>query len=144
MSVEVLEGLRRAQRVSLAVKDNRTAVLGYWVDEELNVALLESGPFLLHVPRAAPNDVVVGSGPFTHKFSLRGTPRPRPGVVFDTSTAAADSFWSRLLGVVREGDVIRLGDDHDNPGLVLLHVYANKSRVASIRVPRKRPAQSVA
>jgi uncharacterized SAM-dependent methyltransferase len=66
------------------------------------------------------------------------------GVVFDTSMAAADSFWNRLLSVLRVGDVIRLGEDHDKPAMVLLHVYADRSRVASIRLPRHRQARSVA
>ncbi len=140
LTPEVLAGFRRAQRVSLAVKDNRTAVLGFWVGDELQVALIESEPLVMLVRRGPPLDL----GGSIQKFSPRHATRPVGGVLFDTDAAGADAFWSRLLGLLREGDIVRLGEDHDKPGLVLLHVYVDKSRVASIRVPRNHQARSVA
>jgi hypothetical protein len=140
LTADLLLGLRRADRASLAVKDDRTAAFGFWVGDELGVALIESDPLIMQVRRLAPADV-----PGT---MLRFSPRPaqrRPrGVVFDTHTAAMESFWSRLLGLVRPEDILRLGQDFDKPGRLLLHVYANQSRVASMRVPLTGHAQSVA
>ena len=142
LTPEVLDGLRQAQRVSLAGKDSRTAVLGFWIGEELSVALIDSDSLLLEIRRVTPGDI---SGAI-HTFKPR--PRPSPSashrVVFDTQSAATDPFWSRLLGVLREGDVVRLANDDAKPGMLLLHVYANQSRVASLRLPRSHQARSVA
>jgi len=49
LTPDVLESLRRADRVSLAIKDNRTAVLGFWIADELRVALIDAEPLLLQV-----------------------------------------------------------------------------------------------
>jgi hypothetical protein len=49
LTPDVLESLRRADRGSLAIKDNRTAVLGFWIADELRVALIDAEPQLLQV-----------------------------------------------------------------------------------------------
>jgi len=140
LTPEVLDSLRRAQRVSLAVKDMRTAVLGFWMGEELSVALIDSDSLLLEIRAVTAGDI---SGAI-HTFKPRPTPPPAHRVVWTTQSAATDPFWSRLLGVLREGDVVRLANDQDKPGMLLLHVYANQSRVASLRLPRSHQARSVA
>src|SRR5262249_34195594 len=62
-------------------------------------------------------------------------PAPFRGVVYDVPNAAADQFWDRLLGLLRVGDVLRLDQDRDRPTQPVLHVYADGTRVASLRIP---------
>lgn len=142
LTADVLEGLRRSQRVSLAVKDLRTAALGFWVGDELTVALIDSDPLLLHIRRVSRADLSAGQ---MHVFRPQGV-RPKPGVIFSTENAGSDAFWSRLSGVLREGDTLRLAEDFDKPGLVQVQVFAGGSRVASLRLPRRQllNARSVA
>ncbi len=140
LTSEVLDRLREAQRASLAVKDGRTAVLGFWIGEELSVALIDSESLLLEIRRVTPGELRGA----IRTLEPRSAAPPARRVVFTTQSAATDPFWSRLLGVLREGDVVRLANDHDKPGLLLLHVYAQQSRVASLRLPRSHQARSVA
>lgn len=140
LTSEVLDRLRQAQRVSLAVKDRRTAVLGFWIGEELSVALIDTDSLLLEIRRVTTDDLHGA----VSTFRPRPAPPPSQRVVFTTKSAASDPFWSRLLGVLREGDVVRLANDHDKPGMLLLHVYADQSRVASLRLPGSHQARSVA
>ena len=134
LTADLLEGLRQAQRVSLAVKDLRTSALGFWVGDELRVALVDSDPLLLHVRRVSRAELASGQ---THVFRPQGV-RPKLGVIFSTENAESDAFWSRLIGVVREGDTLRIAEDFEKPGLLQVQVFAGGSRVASLRVPRRQ------
>jgi transcriptional regulator with XRE-family HTH domain len=49
---EVLDGLRRAERVVLAAKDARTGILGHWVGPNLTVALIAADPLFTLMRRA--------------------------------------------------------------------------------------------
>lgn len=142
LTADVLEDLRRSQRVSLAVKDLRTAALGFWIGDELRVALVASDPLLLHIRRVSRADLSEGQ---MHVFRPQGV-RPKRGVIFSTENAGSDAFWSRLIGVLREGDTLRIAEDSDKPGLLQVQVFAGGSRVASLRVPRRQlhKARSVA
>src|SRR5947209_2627305 len=79
LTQEVLDGLRRAERVTMAAKDMRTAVLGYWSDDQLTIVLIDSDPLFnfTQIPRAAP-----GLEGREIRPVIRGTPRLR-GLVAD-------------------------------------------------------------
>jgi hypothetical protein len=52
-----------------------------------------------------------------------------------------DSVWTRLVALLRPGDVVRLGGDDDKPGILVLHVFADRSCIAAVRIPRFKKGQ---
>jgi hypothetical protein len=130
LTPQVLDALRQADRVVLASKSVYTAVLGYWVSDELTIGLISSAvarvmllPHRVDVPIAGPI------------ASLQRRERVH-GVVLDTRNAKDAEFLSRMLGVVRVGDTLRLTHDAEAPSHVALQITSHGARVASLRLPR--------
>ena len=139
---EVLAGLRKAERVVIGVKAFNTAAIGYWVDDELRVALIHCVMSrMIRVPRTP-----------DMRFEMAPTLVSRvgdhflPGLLVDISDAQRNDLWSRALGVLREGDVLRIAPDPNAARVPCLQVQ-NKSAplagapVASVRLPIRGAAR---
>ena len=101
ISREALQELRRADRVTFALRDDATVVLGYWTQD---------APSL----EGAPLGVVV-----LRREHLRLRPGERaPGLVpffrllADIPHAQKDKRWKRTLSMLRVGDVVTVGYIH--------------------------------
>ena len=70
----------------------------------------------------------------------RGAAQALRGVLRDILHARKDDFWSRVLGVLRPGDVVSVAHDGLAPSRAALQVMANGARTASLTLP-KRPAE---
>jgi hypothetical protein len=139
LTAEVLDGLRRADRVVLAVKGADTAVLGYWIGEELGMALIASAVTrMLLAPHRVGSELTPDMRPaMVH-------PRSPGGVVLDIAHAREDEFWSRALGVLRVGDVLRVAHDAEAPSRAALQITSQGARVGSLRLPKPPRAKSEA
>jgi hypothetical protein len=142
LTQEVVEDLRLARRVSLAIKDARTAALGYWVEttnsrgqpvEQLRIALLRCegvGEARLPAqPARQPQGVVLM---FPRPLA------PLSGVLLDVADAPHDVFWGRVVGLLRPGDVIRVGRDWSSGAWPALRIGDGKTTFAWLRLPSKR------
>lgn len=131
LTAEVLAGLRAAQRASLAVKGPTTAALGYWVDDELTVALVHCASHtLMRVPQMT---IAPPVGP-----QLVRAPQPKlEGVLLDVRNARDNPFWDRLTAVLRVGDIVRITGEH---GHTVLSIRANGATIATLRLPRSAAA----
>jgi hypothetical protein len=153
LTPEVLEDLRRARRVSLAVKDARTAALGYWVEatdppakpvQEIRIALLRCEGVGGQPGRAPQAVVSPPQGPVLRM--VRRPLAPFSGVLLDLADTQADAFWGRVLGLLRAGDVVVVGRDWSWGALPALRIGNGKMTLAWLRLPsrrleaRKRPA----
>jgi hypothetical protein len=138
LTQEVLDDLRRARRAVLMPKGDRTAALGYWIDEDgqeqLRVALFGSDglPWIRVPPRAAtPLELAgasvrpVGRG---HRFVR--------GVLMDIQSPQQDEFWTRFVSLLRPGDVLRLGVDAVTARHPVLRVSNGRTTFALVNVPR--------
>jgi hypothetical protein len=127
----VLDDLRRAQRISLAVKNTQSGLLGYWIDDELHIALLESEPLWeLRYPQLG--TLTEGQGEGQAPIVRGASAVQLKGVILDIPEAQLSDTWSRLLGLVRVGDVLRLGMDAGTPGRVVMKVRANRALVGEV------------
>ena len=130
LTEEALDGLRAAQRVSVAVKDARTAAIAFWVNDQLSIALVRcDAQTLLRIPRVMLHPPV---GPRL----VRALPRRLEGVLLDIPQAQQDSFWSRVTSVLRVGDVIRIAADSSSLKATLF-IEVNGAQVAGIRLPSR-------
>ena len=84
---EPLKGLKRADRITVAIKDERNAVLGYWVKdangrptEKLGIILVERDPTTV-------------------------LPAERQ-VIVDLEDLQHDKVWRRSIGLLRSRDVL--------------------------------------
>src|SRR5262249_37769141 len=131
LTEEVIDGLQRATRVILAVKNPKTAVLGYWLDDELTIALIKgSGGLLIKIPPQP----LLPAGPIQQ---LRIGRTRAEGVLRHIRKPASDGFWDRVLSVVRPGDVLYLSAETNELGRHALHVEADGARVASLLLPKR-------
>jgi hypothetical protein len=138
LTQEVLDQLRRARRVVLMPKGDRTAALGYWLDEDgeerLCVGVLASdGLPWLHVPVRMLTAFELSGSPFHavgpgHQFAR--------DVLLDIHDPQHDDFWSRLTSLLRPGDVLRLGVDATTGRRPVLRVSTARTTFALINVPR--------
>jgi hypothetical protein len=134
LTEEVLDHLRRARRVVLVPKGNRTAALGYWLDEQLHVAIFNSEglPWIRVPPQSTPPLQLVGA-PFRtvgrgHRFAS--------GVLMDIPDAQQDDFWTRFTSLLRPGDVLRLGVDPLTARHPVLRVSTARTTFAVVNIPR--------
>jgi len=128
LSEEVLDGLRRATRVLLALKGPLTAGLGYWVDDELTIALIRNSHAMVVRPSAPASST--GSSELMPVETARVL---SSGVILDVHDAQADAFWSRAVGVLRAGDVVFVASEL---GRMTLHIESDGHRVASLVLPK--------
>jgi len=136
LTQEFFSGLRQAERVLLAVKGVHTAVLGYWIGDELSVGLIASAVSrVVLVPHRV--DLRIGSpiGPLRHRERLQS-------VVLDISHAQDDEFWSRVLGVLRVGDMLRVTHDAEAPSRAALQITSHGAHIASLRLPKTPRARA--
>ncbi len=130
---DILDGLRRAERVLLAAKGLNTGALGYWIDDQLTIAILACA--MSRIIRLPARSKVLYELPTA--FVPGGQRRLTRGPMLDIVTAD-NEFWSRVLGVVRAGDVLRVAPDPEHPGNPALYVSSHGMRVALLRLPRPR------
>jgi hypothetical protein len=124
--------------VVIGVKAFNTAAIGYWLGDELRVALIHCVMSrLIRVPRT-PGESRFEMAPM---LAYRGSSL-LPDVFVDISDAQRNDAWSRVLGVVREGDVLRIAPDPHAPRVPCLQAEANGAPVASVRLPRVRAKHS--
>jgi hypothetical protein len=136
LTEEVLDGLRRADRVVLAVKTSQTAALGYWVGDELTIAVLASA---FSQVMLLPHQMIEGFG--APAVSTLKQPARQRGVLLDVPHAAEDDFWGRVLGVLRPGDVVMVTHDTAAPRRAAVQVSSHGQRVVSLTLPKRSPAQ---
>ena len=128
LTQDVLDGFHRAERVTVAIKGPQSAAVGYWVYDRLSIALIRcESATLMRVPPAALHPPL---GPQL----VRAPQAPMRGVLLDIPHTRDNEFWSRVLGLVRVGDVLRIGGENDSR---TLSIQANGVHVGSLRLPRK-------
>lgn len=95
---EALDELRRAGRVTLAVKDDMVAALGYWVLPPEAQEVKQAGVILLDLEK-------------TRLFPQRSA-RPlscgQVHVLLDIQKARDNERWTRALDLLRPGDIVRV------------------------------------
>ena len=133
LSPEVIAGLRRAERVLIGAKGLNTGALGYWVDDQLTICVLECAT--ARVIRLPSRREIMYEMPTPYVPGVRPR-RLMPGVMLDIATSD-NEFWGRVLGVIRPGDVLRIAPDPDHAGNEALYVTARGVRVAMLRLPRR-------
>jgi hypothetical protein len=131
LSEEVLDGLRQATRVLVALKSPLTAVLGYWRDDELTIALIKNSHAMMIRPSAGPP--IEPAPPYRPMRPVPSANVIAHGVLLDVHNAQADAFWSRVVGVLRAGDVVYVANEL---GRMALHIESEGSRVASLLLPK--------
>jgi transcriptional regulator with XRE-family HTH domain len=136
LTQEVLDGLHRADRVALAAKDARTGILGYWIGPHLSVALITADPLFTLMQRA-PREMTEQLTRVAVRWS---TPR-FTGVVFVARNAHDDPRWSRILGVLRVGDLLRLSPDRSGAGRAVLNIHAGNMQLVTFALHRRRRDQ---
>ena len=140
LNQEVLDDLRRAERVVLIPKGDRSAALGYWLGaDDLRIAVLRmDGLPWIRVPQAMP--LLFPSGQVVrprHRFVR--------GVLMDIQDPQHDEFWGRLMGFLRAGDVLRLAADQVHGRRPVLRVSNGQTVLAQVDLPRRaRPSASSA
>jgi hypothetical protein len=101
LQAEALAELARAERVTVAFKDARTVVLGYWRREAER-----DDPELRGVIVVPANRAAVAPPPGQN---------PAPSVGWwlraDIRQAEADSRWQRIVSMLRPGDSLSVGRD---------------------------------
>ena len=133
LTEDILDGLRRAERVLLAVKAFNTGALGYWIDDQLTIAILECA--MGRIIRLPARSEILFEMPTPF---VPGRQRRLPRSPMLDIATAGNEFWSRVLGVLRVGDVLRVAPDPDHPGNPSLYVSSHGVRVALLRLPRPR------
>ncbi|HEY3060119.1 MAG TPA: hypothetical protein VGL99_14255 [Chloroflexota bacterium] len=133
LTEDILDGLRRAERVLLAAKGLNTGALGYWIDDQLTIAILDCAMSRIIRLPARSEVLYEVPTPFVPGRQRRLTRSP----MLDIATVD-NEFWSRVLGVLRVGDVLRVAPDPDHPGNPALYVSSHGIRVALLRLPRPR------
>jgi hypothetical protein len=137
---EALQELAAADRVTVAFKDTRTAVLGYWHrraglddSEQMGVVVVPSNRARVPLPPGKVADQVVG-------WWLRA----------DIRQAQENPRWQRILSMLRPGDSLCVGRDRAS-GRYQLELWVEDQLLAAFslasfaaRQPRARRAQQTA
>lgn len=124
---EALEELKRAERITAAVKDAQTAALGYWLTEADQEGESTERLGVILVQRQADPRASAG---------LKGS-----GLVLDIENAQQDQFWQWVVTMLHPEDVLRVktGLSARLPALEVQH----QTFSAELTLPRQsRPKQS--
>jgi hypothetical protein len=100
LQAEVLQQLMSADRVTVGLKDERTAVLGYWIRTAENDALEQLGVIVL---------------PWTlgpEQPTARRKPIEPPWARVDIQQARDNPHWQRILSMLRPGDRLTVGSEN--------------------------------
>jgi hypothetical protein len=117
----------------LHAKGLDAAALGYWIDDQLTVALIASNASkVLQIPH-------VVAGTFERaRIIIPDTRRGLIGVLLDNRAPGGNVFWSRVVGMLQPGDVLRVAPEPDAALQLALVITSHGKRVGSLRLPRGR------